>query len=250
MSFSHVAGQSKVVSGDSSATVAAAFTSNVQLGSLIVVCGQKLDSGGNVPFTAGNLTKTAGTASISAITEDNSGDFDLGGPDFNNNSIWSCIVTSAGSLTLTIGGMGATSFSFMAIDEFTSSAGVDSTRVEQAPAPNQSATDNPASAACNNGTSAGAAVFIGSLGLDADNTMTSVPVTNGIAIGAVTDGSLHLVGAASYNIQASGATIAPGWTINRGVALVRGFNAIQVVYREAGAGTSLGILGKRLWVLP
>lgn len=250
MSFSHVAGQSKVGSGDSSATVALAFTSAVLLGSLIVVCGQKSDSGGNVPFTAGNLTKTAGTSTISTPTLDNTGNFDLGTSQFNNNAIWSAIVTTAGTLTLTIGGMGGASFSFMAIDEFSSTGGVDATRVEQAPSPNQSATDNPPTGACNNGTSAGAAVFIGSLGSDASGDITSLTANNGTAIGSVILGGSHLIGAASYNVQAAGTTIAPAWTFTNGASTVFGFNAIQVVYREIVSAVTTTLMGKRLIIGP
>lgn len=85
------------------ATITRAFGSNVTAGTRIVVAAIKgyLDST-HTAFVAGACTKSAGTATIGAVTLDITASRQTGAPHYIDVGIWSAPVTGTGSLTMQV----------------------------------------------------------------------------------------------------------------------------------------------------
>lgn len=236
MSVSHT--QSSGNFGDVSATASRAFTVDVTAGSLIVVCCNKWDSGASNPFEAVDCAKSAGTATlVAAFTLDNSvGPFDVGGGTNLYGGVWSAIVDQGGSLTVTVGGMGSGSYSFLAASEFPSSTGWDASRLEAAPTPVTDATDNPTSITCTSFTSTGAALSVGLWGGDGtQGGPGNITETTGTLAYEEGTSSSHLIGSVQYQTATSATAFAPSWTFSGYTpATIYGGYAIQAVYKEAG----------------
>jgi hypothetical protein len=222
--------------GDAAATVSKAFVSDVTAGSLIVVCAHKYDSAGNVPFVAGDCTKIAGTATIDTPQLDKATSFDVG-EALLHDAIWSCLVTAGGSLTIQVGGMGASSYSFLTILEFAPAGSWDASRVEAAPAAVTTATNDPASMTCTSYTSAGAAVSVGLWGGDGTTGGGSISITETTGILAYEEfsPSFHLIGAVQSQIAGEATAFAPSWNFGySGGGTIYGGIASQVVYKSVG----------------
>jgi hypothetical protein len=207
-----------------------AFASNVAANSLVVVM---VWSSSATAFVAGDCTKSAGTATIGAVSLDKENDFDVGSGEIANAAIWSFLVTGAGSLTVNVA-VPDGSYGTIVIGEYGGSW--DSSRLE-ASAVGQSATDGSSAADTANMTSAGAALFVGTvcvMGSDSSTTCTAnSPWTN---IASENDNTVHQAGAAARNNFASGTTDTAGWTINVSGVSNRGYTAVGAVYKEAAGG--------------
>lgn len=215
---------------DSAASATRAFGSNVAVGDLVVVLCWK-DSGN--AFVVGDCTKSAGTATLGAITLDNGFPFDTGASNFVSVGVWSAIVTGAGSLTMAVAGAAGTYWG-IATDELNSTVGWDGTRVEQAPAGVGNATDNVTAVTTGNGTSAAAAAFMAVMNLPGSGSNTITPDAAFTQIFEQEDDSLHQAGSAIRRIVGAGTTDAGDWAIASPVNV--GSAAVLVVYREAAGG--------------
>lgn len=211
----------------SATSVSLAYGSDVSTDSLLVIVGSKVstDTGG---FSAGDLTKTAGTATITTLTLDTSVTVDAV-QGKSSTGIWSAIVTSGGSLTLQLAGVGANPGAHIALSEFTGDW--DASRLEDS-ATGSNAADNT-NAATANATSAGAALFIGGAETFYISTVT---MTEGGAwtVIAETEGTSAGTSdaAAIYQIVGTGTTDAADWTLTNNL----GWSGAEAIYQEAAAG--------------
>ena len=129
MTIARVSGQAGGATASGASSVSDSYGVNVTAGSLLtIICAR-----GNYPTTAdaaivlGDLTKTGGTATISAITLDRQAHEVLDGFDANI-AVFSCIVLTTGSCTFTLAGtVSGEMFASIGIEEHTGSW--DSSRV-------------------------------------------------------------------------------------------------------------------------
>ena len=203
-----------------------AFPSNVTAGSLIVVAAPAFRSDSSL-YSAGDCTKSAGTATLSTFTLDKQQSDTV---DSGFNAVWSAIVTGSGSLTVAIA-VPTGSYGVIAADEFTGNW--DNTRVETSNGATTIADSTPTSG---NATSVGAALFFGSVAVHNSSNDGLTPDTPFTNIYSEIDGSTHVVGGAIFRIVSSGTTDEAGWTLTAAPVQAE---ALVVIYREA-AGASTG----------
>jgi hypothetical protein len=227
MTISAVSGQfgkARVVGGSQTY----AMPTNVAVGDLIVVCGQWFNSGGAVSPAAGDLSKSAGTATIGTPTLDRSDERATSGTC--GFGVWSVLVTGAGSLTLQLN-VGS---DYLTFEVFVATGSFDATRVEDSNS-GFSTTDGETSHPSGNATSAGAALFIGTVAIDKIDNNTITEDGSFTLIAEEQDGTAWQTGAASYRIVGSGTTDSSDYT---SVGNNGGWLSGIVVYREvAGVST-------------
>jgi hypothetical protein len=215
MAIAHVASQGASATGSSVTSISRAFPGNVTVGSLltIFVGSAKFSIDDSV---AGDLTKTAGTATIGTPTLDAQ-------VQIGNNlwaAQWSVLVTGTGSLTLQVANFPADTNMVMYVDEFTGNW--DSTRVEDFDSLGSNAGTLPVGP---NMTSVGAALFFGgcridALGLTAEGNFTSV---------AAVAQETHAI----YRIVGTGTTDALEWTAPSGAT----WAIAGAVYKEGAVAS-------------
>lgn len=195
-----------------------AFGSNVAAGNLVVVAVSKYDPG--VSFTAGNCTKSAGTATIGTVTLDEvrqAGNIAAG--------VWSALVTGSGSLTMQVASTAGTYFS-AGSGEFASDVGWDAGRVEDHDTGAGTATQQ----VTGDMTSAGGGLFFGVTSLDAGG--LDLGYTQQAAFTRIyleNDAGSHEPGAIMRRIVSSGTTDAVESSTDSSYPWV----AAGVVYKEA-----------------
>jgi hypothetical protein len=220
--------------GDSTTAIPKAFTSNVSSGNLIVLAGWKITLGASDPFVAGDCTKSAGTATVGAITLDKAVEIDDGGGDRIAVGVWSCLVTGAGSCTMQMGGMAAGSYGGIGIGEYASDVGWDAGRLETSIS-SSTATDNQTSALSGNMTSAGKALFIGGVSIPSSGAVTITPDAAFAQLFEEEDGTLHQPGSTIRRIVAAGTTDSVDWAM---VGNNAGDCVAAAVYKEAAGGAA------------
>lgn len=245
MAIAHAAGQSTGNHANNTTSLAVAFPGNITNGSLIVAAAL-IYSPSSDALLAGDLTKTAGTATIGTISLDNTPtNFQYNGDaNYQKVGIYSALVTGTGSCTLTIAGAPAGSYLLLALDEFTGSW--DSSRVESS-STNNDGTDNTASGNSGNVTSAGAALFIGGIAIGASGTVTITPDGAFTQIFEDQSGATDNVGSAIYQIVSTGTTDRAEWTLSTNHS---GYSAGVVLYKEAAGGAAGQPTSKRLGGIP
>jgi hypothetical protein len=85
-----------------SGTSLATSSITVTAGNLLVIYGYKWTNTTSAAYTAGNCTKTAGTATIGTITLDHSYNTNSGSNGYHALGIWSIPITGSGTITVTI----------------------------------------------------------------------------------------------------------------------------------------------------
>lgn len=213
--------------------VSYALPQNVNAGDLIVVCGQFYDTGFLTP-AASDLTKASGTATIGTPTLDLSDERSTSG--VCGFGIWSVIVTGGGSLTLTLAPGGT--YVTMEVGVFTGNWGTQ--RVE-ASNKGYSTADGETSHPSGNASSAGAALFIGTLAIDKNSTDTITQDGAFTLIAEEETGTTYQVGGASYRIVSGATTDSSDYTStgNNG-----GWLSGLVVYRESRITERIGTGGQ------
>lgn len=222
------------VNADSTTSISRAFGSNVTSGNLLVVVCAKY-SPNNDTFVSGDLTKSAGTATIGTPTLDAVIDTDFDGSGTRCVvGIFSVLVTGTGSLTLQVAGATAGSYLNLATAEFSSSTGWDSSRVEDTSTA-QTATDGVTAADSGNADSAGAALFVGGLSLPIASNQA---ITEDAAFSRIfeeEDGSAHNCASAIRRIVSTGTTDSASWTVHSSAL---GWAAAVVVYKAVVSGAA------------
>lgn len=232
--------QTESATVDGATNFSDAFTSNVSAGSLIVVSAARWQSGNNTLYVAGNLTKTAGTATIGTPVLEYSG-APGGSSTAQVVGQWSVLVTGSGSLTLQVAHSG-TAYGSIFMAEYTGTW--DGTRTEDT----SSATGAGSPADSGNATSAGAAVFVGSY---TSGVGTNSAITQDAAFTLIAEdesGSDRIEHSFIERIVATGTTDSASWT-----TAGSDWAAGVVVYKESGGGGGGGgavSRGMLLGVLP
>lgn len=205
-------------------SISIATGSNVTAGNLLVVYGMKYSPSDTDILVIGDLTKTAGTATLGTITLDVDHFYDHG-TDGVMAAVYSVPITGSGSLTLQIT---SDSGSYLAIAyEEVSGADTSGTRLE---ATNE-ATGNSVSPDSGNCTAAGGAIFCGCAATYAiaGHTWTQDGAFTQIYEQETID---HVTAAAASRIVTTGTTDSASWTISTGYNWV----AVCAVYKEASGG--------------
>ena len=209
-----------------SASVALAFPNNVAAGALVTVVGFVYTGTTNDPPTPTDLTQTAGTATLFAISRDAVASRDVGGGNFVHAAQYSAIVKTAGSLTLTLNGGASGVTSYIAIDEYTGSWN------ERRVVDSAVATGNSSAPGSGNAISTQPALFVG--GLMHLNTTTGSAATEDGAFTLIAeqDSSPTQIGASVIaRIVSAATTDAADWTTSAAADWI----ATAVVYQEAEA---------------
>lgn len=208
---------------------------SVTAGQMIWVAAGKYSPSADA-FAAGDCTKNAGTATIGAITLDNSAGGSTGGAAYSYTGQWSCLVTGTGTLTMQVSSGASGSYWLIAAEAFNGSW--DANRVEHAPTGVLNTDDLLASLGTGNGTSAGAALFCGGISINTNETTTLT------ADGAFTvayeheAGTSDGVGSFAYRIVSTGTTDEGAWSwtpVLNGGANGEGASACLVVYKESSS---------------
>lgn len=209
-----------------------AMASDVTAGSLILIKAMQTESASNA-FVAGDCTQTAGTAVLDTIALDVSNNINFQGPVFMRTAIWSCLVTTGGSLTMQVSNGASVFWTGVAVEEHGGSW--DGSRLEASNS-NGSATDNT-NADTGNASSAGIALFTAIGGTTDDGTPAITPD------GAFTQTEEEALGTgptfnACYRISTGSLTDSGSWTLGNN----RGWSCALAVYAEAaGGGLSIPI---------
>lgn len=201
-----------------------ASASDVTAGGLVVFKVWRWADAANDPFVAGDCTQTAGTATLDTIALDAEENVNTAAGWFNVG-IWSAIVTSGGSCTLTVAG-GAANYWGNSLTEL--GGNWDATRLEDSSVGSGTGADNPTTGA---DTSAGEAIFMAVCVIDAA-TPTITPDAAYTEIFESQGAGSSQAGAAMYQIVGSGTTDTAIWTSTANA----GWAAAQVVYMEVPGG--------------
>lgn len=236
MTITHT--QSGGNNGNNTTSVSRAFGSNLAVGSLIVVKAAKFSPSSDA-FVSGDCTQSAGTATLSAFTFDRSRNQAQGvGGGHAAVATWSAIVTGAGSCTIQVAGAVSGSYLLLATAEFGGSW--DSSRVE-------TGNDNGASLAATTGatsadsgsvTSAGAALFISGLQVNAS---TDSVITEDASFTLIYENQTGTDdnGSFCYRIVSSGTTDTCNYSYTpQSGGTTTAWASDIVVYKEVAGGAS------------
>jgi hypothetical protein len=189
---------------------------------LVVVCGSYASP--NQPFVLGDISKTAGTATLGSFALDKAYDNGLNA----HTAIWSAIVTGTGTCTVTVSNRPSGAYFDIGAEAFNGSW--DGSRAE---ASNGASGSGTTAVSSGNATSAGAAVFVGVF----DDVTGATSYTKDAAFTQlyVDAGSPNNSGSI-YRIVSSGTTDAAEWTANASIDSA----AAVVVYKEIAGGSVVG----------
>lgn len=223
---------------NSATTIAYVYPNALTPGQMVRV---SVGSTGSGAFTAANCTKTAGTATLGAITLDKG---QLGSSN-TREGIWSAVVApgGGGTLTLTVN-LTTTSFAHIGGNVLNASNGWDvaANRVENINGANFTTSTTPTSGTA---ASAGGGYFAGVLGVDNSAAVTLTPGSSFTSIFASLNGTANFVGDHTEFISATGATLAASWTISAAPAES---GAAVVAYKEMAPTGSTPLMGMCIWM--
>lgn len=227
MTVARVASQATGAIGDAVTAIACAYPVNVTSGNLLVIMGAKFVTASDA-FVAGDVTKTAGTATIGTVTLDSQVNYDggSGGAAYIASGVWSVPVTGTGSCTMQVGGAAAGSYMLIAINEYTG-ADVSGTRVEG----QNTGTGTTGAPATGNATVTTGGVFLGSLATYTTSATTHTVGADYTQIFESENGSLHMTGSFEDRIVSSTTTDAADWT----APTTAQWCACVVTYKQAAA---------------
>jgi hypothetical protein len=215
---------------DNTTSVVVAYPANVVTGDLLVIAVVKYSPSDDA-FVVGDISKSAGTATLGSFTLDQNVNFNFqASSDRMAAAIYSAPVTAGGSCTITVGGAVAGSFLMMSVSEW---EGLDtgSSRLEDSDT-GTGASGAPATATA---TSAGAALFIGVVITNFAVVTTHTPGADYTTLFESEDGANHTTGSAEARIVTAGATDAADWV----APTTSDYACVLAVYRPVGAGYTL-----------
>lgn len=219
---------------DASFTVTQAFAGNITSGNRIVVMGVAWDGGSaSNPFVAGDCTKTAGTATIGAVTLDVTRTFNHFGAESITVGIWSAPVTGTGSCTMQVNSTASGgSYVLIGIAEMSSNEGAitldQTTSAEGASGAPDSGSLTPAHAD---------AVFMGALATSVASPTTHTPDAAFTQVYEQEDGANHQTGSFIYRVVTSATADSASWT----APTTASWAAALAVYVEPDGGGGGGI---------
>lgn len=217
---------------DGGTTVSYTFGSNVTAGNLIVVGYGGYRGTTNDPPVVGDISKSAGTATVGAFSMDGVCNYNHEGTNYIGGALYSAIVTGSGSCTIQIAGAPAGSYVWTGVTELNASNGWDASRVEMANNNQSGASGGPDAGSL---TSVGGAYMAA---VCATNTSSNTAHTEDAAwtlVYEVEDGSVHGTGAFIRRIVTVGTTDNGNWTAPTTVQ----WTACGAVYKEAAGASSI-----------
>lgn len=229
MTINLVVGQSGGASGASGGAISKAFTGNVTSGNLILVLGWRYNDTTSTDFTAGNCTKSAGTATIGAIAKDVSLAYLYSSPFYIGAAIWSCQVTGTGSCTMNIAVGAGSSQTDIAIAEFHSDSGA----ITFLSGTNKTGTGASGAPATASATSTGNSIFAGCVGTGTGGATTHTVGAGFTQIYEEENGATLMTGSSEYKIVTATSSTA-SWTAPTTAQWV----AALAVYQEPVSGSS------------
>jgi hypothetical protein len=191
---------------DNTTSVVVAYPADVVTGDLLVIAVVKYSPSDDA-FVVGDISKSAGTATLGSFTLDQNVNFDFqASSDRMAGAIYSAPVTAGGSCTITVGGAVAGSFLVMSVSEW---EGLDTgaSRLEDSDT-GTGASGAPATATA---TSAGAALFAGIVLTNYAVVTTHTPGADYNTLFESEDGATHATGSAEYRVVTAGTTDAADW---------------------------------------
>lgn len=225
------------------ATTGTRVVGSVTAGRRVRVAVWYWSNGSDDPLVAGDLTKSAGTATIGTPLLDRQDGGSIGGGAFIRTAIFSVPVTGSGTLTLLLSSLNAGSYGGIGTEEFSSTQGWDDTPIVLTGA--LDAGDTLTSHSSGNVTTTGPAMFFAALswntGINAGLALTGTPAW--VSVGIESDGTLHEPGAGAYQIATFGVTTAARWTGAMDAGADDGAVSTIVGWREAAGPLATAFQG-------
>lgn len=215
MTISRVSGQAgNATPVDGGASISRAFPSNVTSGNVVWFAAMAADT--SHTFVAGDLTKSAGTATIESPVLLAVRNQDTGDGYFLPTAIWGAKVTGNGSLTLQASGLSSGGFWLSASDEIASTNGFAGSGGFAGTGNNNGTSANsnsPATTGLNTAASQ-SAMLIGAVGIGAGVVLTiGSPGGSWSTVYSEPDGTAHHCGTVVDQIVAASVTAQPSWSI-------------------------------------
>jgi len=212
-----------------SSSVTKAFASNVTAGNIIIVYGARYTASLD-DFVAGDCTKSAGTATIGAVTLDKVANVTLSGSDYIVVRVWSCQVTGSGSCTMQIAGGGASNN--IGIGEYHT----DVSSIAFGTGLSNNSTGTSTSPSAGNVTTGGTAIIAGAMTNDATvNPETITPDAAFTTVHEEENGSAALSCGFARRITTGNVTDSADWTLGTSAKWV----AIDAAYVEATSSVTI-----------
>lgn len=187
-------------------SIVLAYTGNVTVGNVLVVAVSKYTPSTDV-FVVGDISKSAGTATIGSWQLDKAEEHFTSGSEYCSAALYSAVVTGTGSCTITVDSV-AGSYLQLGIMEF---SGI-STATDRCESTNSGEADTGTDIHAGSMTSARGAVFVATSYF---NTSTNTTITEDSGV-LVYEDEVGADGPASVTEQivTTGTTLNPGWTIS------------------------------------
>jgi hypothetical protein len=194
--------QSTGTVADSATSIAQATTGNVTAGNRLIVAYQRYAPSADAPVV-GDISKSAGTCTLGAFALDK---VQTGTTNYFYSAIFSAEITGTGSCTITVAGAPAGSYHGIGLVELDTDLGTITLETT-----NGASADTGAPSS-GDGTSAGSAIFIGSLTLDITAATTITPDAAFTQVYEQEDGTTHIGCGTIYRIVSTGTTDAASYT--------------------------------------
>lgn len=231
MSISAVGSQAAGNQNASGTSVSKAFPVNITSGNMISVIGIKFSPSSDA-FASGDVTKTAGTATIGTINFRVNVNFNYSGSNFIAVGIWDADVTGSGSCTMQVGGAVASSALIIAINEYTSTNGAitfDTGKTTTGTGASGAPTGSSLTPSQYNG------LIVGGLATATSGSTTHTPGSGWSQIFEDENGATDMTGSAIYQILASGSA-----TVNWSAPTTVPWAVAGAGYVEPAGGGSSG----------
>jgi hypothetical protein len=205
-------------------SITKAYASDVTAGNILVIAVFRLSEYED-SWAVGDISKSAGTATLGTFQLDESQTFQTGGFYYRDTAIFSAKVTGTGSCTIAVtGGSGSPLDYGICLFEF---SGVDQTTWKEDSDIGNGTSTAPLTATV---TSAAGAVFVGVASIYSVHDLTITPDANfSTGFEYETGTTQNGCGSAIYRIVTSGTTDAAEWSIS----LEKSWSACVAVYKEA-----------------
>lgn len=226
MTITRVASQQTGTNANNATSISLAYPVNVTNGNLLIISSGKWNPTGTDAYVVGDISKSAGTATLGAFAQDKDDNFNWTGTEWIASVVYSAPVTGTGSCTIQIAGALAGSYLQIALEEIHSDMA--STFSVEAKNANHATTGAPDSG---NGASAGAAIFCGSAIID--TATDGMAITEDAAFTLIYEdeqGNTDISYSAIDRIVSSGTTDSASWT----APTTKPWTASLAVYKEVG----------------
>ena len=227
MSIARVGSQVATGKAGSSTSVVVSAPANVTAGNLLVVLVETATPINNEPPAAGGLTKTAGTATLGTISLDSVATQDVTPWGYIHSAIYSIKITGSGSLTLTMEVAQTGSWLDATLSEYSASNGWNATAANRLEDSNTGSGEST-SPATGSATSAGGALFAGSLNTDFATTTTITENGSWSLLDELEDPTTYQTFSAIDRIVSTGTSSTASWTLGTS----RQWSCALAVYHE------------------